>query len=523
MTKGYGIDFGTTNSIISRYDTDLVCSIGWTDFTDDFGRPYPSVVWYKTDNSVKAGKEAKTNINKYSDQIGNKFISSVKSKLGQNYSYHIFGKDKKAVDVATDIFKLLKRKKEEKEEEEKQRQENIIIQPKNKLNATEKLEAVVTIPIDFDGKARRELRQAAYNAGVYIKSFIQEPYAAIVAHCWEKAGDKYIERLIDKNYLVMDWGGGTLDITIAKITENGFQVLAFEGQNNIGGDVFDEKLMKVVEHKFVKQIAEKHHSTITQSELNSDKKDALKQDCENCKIDLSELLEREVSIPNFFRLGDKSLPLIEQITRSEFEELILHEVNAGIEKVFEALDKARLTKDEIDSVLLIGGSCNIPLIKEKMIDIFGSSVETVSKPDCIIARGAALIDAIGLSPILQNDISIKLENNSYYPIFKAKSPIEKLQKETRVRLYCVDPRDGWAKIVVTDMKQPIKQVLGTLSVPVATNWNIRECGPQRLELKAHIDQDMVIHFKGHADNNKNIESIEIYDIPFGLSLNIDKK
>ena len=498
MTKGYGIDFGTTNSIISMYNTDFN---RWKDFTDDYDRPYPSVVWYKSDNSVEVGNKAKENINKYSDQVGNKFISSVKRKLGQEYSYHIFGKDKKALDVASEIFKLLKSKTDTKE--------------------TEKIEAVVTIPIDFDGRARRELRQAADKAGVYIKSFIQEPYAAIVAHCWEKAGDKFVEKLMDKNYLVMDWGGGTLDITIAKITENGFHVLAFEGQNNIGGDVFDEKLMKVVQNRFAKR----NSLSNLQMEVSSVYKDKLKQDCENCKIDLSELVEREVSIPNFLRLGDKSLPLIEQITRSDFEGIITQEVNAGIDKVKEALTKAGFNnEDEIDSVLLIGGSCNIPLIKEKMINIFGSCVETVSKPDCIIARGAALIAAVGLSPILQNNISIKLEDSSYYTIFKAQFPIEKLKKESiNVSLYCVDPRDGWAKIVVADMKQPIKKVLNTLSVPVNTNWNIREYGPEKLQLRAYIDKDMIIHFEGHSKTRKDIESIEIYDIPFGLSLNIDKK
>ncbi len=501
MTKGYGIDFGTTNSIISMYNT---ASNLWKDFTDDFDRPYPSVVWYKSDNSVVVGKEAKENINKYSDQVGNKFISSVKRKLGQNYSYHIFGKDKKAIEVASEIFKMLK----------------------SKSDTEEKIEAVVTIPVNFDGKARRELRQAADKTGVYIKSFIQEPYAAIVAHCWEIAGEKFVERLMDKNYLVMDWGGGTLDITIAKITDNGFQVLAFEGQNEIGGDVFDEKLMKVVENRFA------HHNCLTnlQIEVSSTKKGQLKEDCERCKISLSEISEESVSIANYLRLDDKSLPLIEIITRNDFEELIFQEVNAGIEKVFDALIKAGLTKDEIDSVLLIGGSCNIPLIKEKMINIFGSRVETVSKPDCIIARGAALIDAIGLSPVLQNAIAIKLEDSSYYTIFRAKSSIEKLHKSQNVSLYCVDPRDGWAKIVVTDMKQPIKKVLNTLSVPVDKNWDIRQYGPERLNLKAYFDKDMIMHFEGHTDDkiegnidNRNIERIEINDIPFDLSLNLDKK
>ena len=81
MTKGYGIDFGTTNSIISMYNTDFN---RWKDFTDDYDRPYPSVVWYKSDNSVEVGNKAKENINKYSDQVGNKFISSVKSLPPKN-------------------------------------------------------------------------------------------------------------------------------------------------------------------------------------------------------------------------------------------------------------------------------------------------------------------------------------------------------------------------------------------------------------------------------------------------------
>lgn len=489
---GYGIDFGTTNSIISKYDTDFN---QWTNFTQDNGRPHPSVVWYRPNNSVVVGEEAKKQIKDYSIELGIDFISSVKRKLGFNYSYHIFGKDVNAINVASEIFSHLKKHTDIKE--------------------GEKFEAVVTIPVDFNGKARRDLRKAAAKAGIYIKSFIQEPYAAIVAHCWKKVGNDFTTKLLDKNYLVMDWGGGTLDITVAKVTENGFEVLAFKGNNEVGGDIFDKKLMKSVSNSFIdkNKLSAEHRSN-----FNSTSNGNLKYECEQCKIRLSEKYSEYVDLPNFYRIEDRFLPLSVEVPRKEFENLIEEYVDAGTNLMLDALVDSGLKNNEIDSVLLIGGTCNIPLIKNKMLNIFGSRVEQVDEPDLIIAQGAALIDGIGLKSVLQNDVTLKMADNSYFTIYESQRNLNDLNTYKKYPIYCTDPRDGFAKIIVTDMKIPQKKTLGILSVPVASNYNLRY-GCERIELSMYFDEDMILHLSGKSETQQKKESIEIYDIPFGLSLN----
>lgn len=184
---GIGIDFGTTNSVVSFYDAFLKKNNPLTN--KETNLPHPSVIWYRADGSIIVGLEAKRNIMGFSNVEGNAFISSVKRKLGKKESMNILGEKLPLHEVAAEIFKFLRKDAESRS-------------PEFKVN-----EAIVTIPIYFDGRARRELRKAADIAGVFVKNFVHEPFAAIVGYCHREESGLQIENMQRQIVLVFDWGG----------------------------------------------------------------------------------------------------------------------------------------------------------------------------------------------------------------------------------------------------------------------------------------------------------------------------
>jgi molecular chaperone DnaK len=146
---------------------------------------------------VIVGRQAKRSVNAYSDEPGNTFVTSVKVHLGNGRSFRVAGQPKAASEVATEIFGFLLKQAAE----------------KHSLTVHE---GVVTIPVDFHGRARHELRKAAEGAGFYVKTFIHGPFAAVVAYCLGQQG-QLIGDFEGRNVLMFDWGGGTLDITLAAV------------------------------------------------------------------------------------------------------------------------------------------------------------------------------------------------------------------------------------------------------------------------------------------------------------------
>lgn len=192
---GFGIDFGTTNSVAAVFNGRTVTPLVGND-----GLPHPSVIWYQGDSQPTVGREAKARIRDFENTPGNKFIKSIKSQIQKEEEFEIFGKSKYTWQVASEIFRFLK-------EYDKNKHPN--------FPAIE--EAVVTVPLYFNGRQRRSIRKAAEMAGIAVKTFIHEPFAAVVGYLladqnqWDTLKEKR------ENILVFDWGGGTLDITLVKL------------------------------------------------------------------------------------------------------------------------------------------------------------------------------------------------------------------------------------------------------------------------------------------------------------------
>ncbi len=183
------------------------------------GFPHPSVVWYQMGHEAIIGRAAKNNMLGFAEAPGNLFVSSIKRSLGKDRHVSIFGTKHPVWEVASEVFKHLKHHAH--------------------INDIDLEQAIVTIPVDFDGRARRELRKAADHAGIFVKTFVQEPFAAVVGYLYsEKEAEKLAERE-GQIILVFDWGGGTLDITVAKIQGGMVRQLENAGLADRSGDHFD--------------------------------------------------------------------------------------------------------------------------------------------------------------------------------------------------------------------------------------------------------------------------------------------
>ncbi len=195
MSYGIGIDFGTTNSIAAIYDTEDVRPL-----TNKSGMPHPSIIWFSEGGEkVIVGEEAKNHISEFSGREGHHYVNSIKRKLGESSPIAVFGEKIAVHQVASHIFKHLRNEASSEENSESYQLD----------------EAIVTIPVNFDGPARKALRTAADNAGLYIKTFIHEPFAAIVAHYYQSHSFD-LEALEEQIILVFDWGEARLILPFLK-------------------------------------------------------------------------------------------------------------------------------------------------------------------------------------------------------------------------------------------------------------------------------------------------------------------
>jgi molecular chaperone DnaK (HSP70) len=387
MPTGIGIDFGTTNSVAARCDTSkrpLPLTQG--------GRPHPSVVWYRLDGSVVVGQDAKANINGKSGEIGNAFFSSIKRKLGTDPELDLFGEPRRPSQVAAEILKHLRWHARETYHHDVR-------------------EAVVTVPVYFSGLARRELRNAANLAGIYIKTFVHEPFAAVVGHCYATGGRSRLEALEGKRFLVFDWGGGTLDVTLAEVEAGNISELETGGISDRAGDHFDGELR----HHCLSRSAARNGLAVDDCN-DRHARDRFLLECETRKIELSAKEETAVLLAQAYRsrADGRSFSINEKITRAEFEDLIKNDVTLALKEVDRVLEKAGISAAQVHQVLLIGGSSNLPLLQHEMVKRFGNRIVRVSNADTIIAEGASVIDAEGLQPILARTIGIGLADGAFY-------------------------------------------------------------------------------------------------------------
>lgn len=379
--------------------------------------------------------------------------------------------------------------------------------------------AVVSIPVAMDGRMHRELRDAFLQAGINIVQFVHEPLAALYAHFRVPDQDSQsYQDLQGELALVFDWGGGTLDLTLCELGSDSINQIANYGDNEVGGDYIDEIVMRYV----LDEVYLSRNFTGDVSEASGARAKLLEQ-CEAAKIALSTRETALIIVPNFFinSGGDDSLDF--SLSREKFEELVEAILDRGIKSIDTVLEKLDIDRRRIALCLATGGVVDTPSVRQSLIQLFGASRLHISKRgNQIISEDCAWIAHDEARLKLAKPIEIVEARQSFLAVFKAVDPLptEGEAFPADLILYCVDPRDGLAKI---KLARP-RQVAKTASMDhrdTYTNLSVRvqpEAKPfmERIDLSFLIDHDLIVRVLARSALIKDSDSAEILDLEFSI-------
>ena len=348
MSKIIGIDLGTTNSCVAVMEGGNVTIIP----NSEGARTTPSVVNIKDNGEVVVGEIAK----RQAVTNPTSTVSSIKTHMGSDYKVEIFGKKYTPQEISAKILQKLKKDAEA-------------------YLGEEVKEAVITVPAYFTDSQRQATKDAGTIAGLDVKRIINEPTAAALAYGLEKKKEEKV--------LVFDLGGGTFDVSVLEISDGVIEVISTAGNNHLGGDDFDNEIINWLVTEFKKE---------TGLDLSNDKMayQRLKDAAEKAKKELSTLMETSISLPfiTMDATGPKHLEM--KLTRAKFNDLTKHLVEATQGPTKTALKDANLDENQIDEILLVGGSTRIPAVQEWVENFFGKKPNKGINPDEVVAAGAAI-------------------------------------------------------------------------------------------------------------------------------------
>ena len=348
MAKIIGIDLGTTNSCVAVLEGGEPKVIT----NAEGARTTPSVVAFKNDEEivgVTAKRQAVTN--------PKKTISSIKRKMGTKEKVEIDDKKYTPEEISAKILAKLKADAE--------------------AYLGEKVtKAVITVPAYFNDAERQATKNAGKIAGLEVERIVNEPTAAALAYGLDKQ-DKL------QTILVYDLGGGTFDVSILELGDGVFEVKSTSGNNRLGGDDFDNKLIDYMVSEFKKE---------TGIDLSKDKTamQRIKEAAEKTKIDLSSMTTTSINIPFLTQNEDGPVHLDMNITRAKFEDLCRDLFDSTLDSVRKAMKDAKISKGDIDQVVLVGGSSRIPYIQNLIKEELGKEPNKSVNPDEVVAMGAAI-------------------------------------------------------------------------------------------------------------------------------------
>lgn len=369
MGKIIGIDLGTTNSCVAVMEGKEPIVIS----NSEGKRTTPSIVGFVKDGERKIGDPAKRQAITNPD----KTISSIKRFMGSSF-------DEIKNEISKVPYKIVKEKNTPKVEINGRlyspQEISATILQKMKQTAEDYLgesvtDAVITVPAYFNDAQRQATKEAGEIAGLVVKRIINEPTAAALAYGLDKKGDSKI--------VVFDCGGGTHDVSILDLGDGVFEVLSTDGDTHLGGDDFDQTIIDYLSTEF------KNDNGI---DLRNDPMSLqrLREASEKAKIELSTSPQTEINLPYLTADAQGPKHLVMTITKSKFEQLTQSLVDRTIKPCETALKNAGLTINDIDEIILVGGSTRIPAIQEAVKKFFGKEPSKGVNPDEVVALGAAI-------------------------------------------------------------------------------------------------------------------------------------
>ncbi len=463
MAREYvvGIDLGTTNSVVAWMKEDGSVEVIPN---AEGSRITPSVVAFDKSGQILVGEPAKRQIILNPERT----VKSIKRKMGTDYKVKVDDKEYTPQEISAFILKKLKKDAES-------------------YLGGEIKKAVITCPAYFNDSQRQATKEAGVIAGFEVLRIINEPTAAALAYGLDKKNEEKV--------LVYDLGGGTFDVSILEIGDGVIQVVATSGNNHLGGDDFDQRLIDYMAEEFKKQ-----HGI----DLREDRQalQRLRDAAEKAKIELSTKLETEVSLPFIAVTESGPLHLEMRITRALFESLTKDLVEMTRGPIERALSDAKLTPQDIDEIILVGGMTRVPMVQKFIKDIFGKEPNKGVNPDEAVAVGAAIQAAIiaGTEGAKDKDvvlvdvtpltlgIEVKgglfesiIPRNTTIPVKKSKifTTVDDYQTEVEIRVYQGERPIARDNIFLGSFK--------LVGIPPAPR------GVPQIEVAFDIDSDGIVH------------------------------
>jgi len=472
MSKILGIDLGTTNSCMAIMEGGEPTVIP----NKEGQRTTPSVVAYSKKGERLVGEYAKRQAITNHDNT----VASIKREMGKEIKKKMGDKEYTPQEVSAMILQKMKKDAEE------YLGENVE-------------EAVITVPAYFSDAQRQATKDAGKIAGLTVKRIINEPTAASLAYGLDDKKEQTI--------LVFDLGGGTFDVSILELGDGVFEVISTNGNNTLGGDDFDQRIIDYLAEEFKKE---------TGINLKDDKMalQRLKDSAEKAKIELSSVKQTNVNLPFITQTDTGPKHLDVDITRAKFEELVEDMINKTMGPMDKALDDAGFGPSEIDEVILVGGSTRIPAVQEAVKDKIGKEPHKGINPDEVVAVGAAIqagvlsgeVDDIVLLDVTPLSLGIEtlggvftklIDRNTTIPTSKSKIFSTAQDNQTAVDIHVLQGEREMAKH---------NKTLGRFQL---TDIPPAPRGVPQIEVTFDIDENGIVHVSAKDKGTGNEQNITI--------------
>jgi len=493
MKVSYGIDFGTTNSLVSSFDGQTLVS-----HMNANNKPHPSVVYFPNHTEPpQCGHDAYNALNSRPSSISEIYSRSIKIHFADpEFTVSVYGEEYYPEDLAGIILRYLG---------------NDLADRFTGFPILSS--AVFTVPVRFSSYERQRLSLAASSAGISIKTFVHEPLAAFVGHLAREDNLGIIDSLTKRRSLIVDWGGGTLDICLIEFGSGRLEQLGTECIRDRSGDYFDDLLIEYVVNKAAQDLQVDSQRMTIAPQFRG----VLRADIEQAKIDLSEAEAIEIFVPQALSYDGNALDVDLSLTRLEFNGLIRNEVRSALEHALRMLDKSGIDPSQVDKVLLVGGTSRIPAVSEVFRQEFGlMRVDISPYADSLISDGASIIGYHEWLPYYSHDYSLKLADGSSYPLICSGSPMQPELSFGNVSLVCTDNRNGYASLIFEESKASRRISSSVLKVEVS--GILSDVFKERVFLEYSTTDYLTLVFNATSSIAGNYSALEFSDCPFGLRI-----